>query len=54
MEITSLIEDGEALSSMCGVLVRKKSDFRVELNLELIMQSVAVEVGLDEVELLRK
>jgi transcription antitermination factor NusG len=41
-------------SGMSGVLVRKKSDFRVVLTLELIMQSVAVEVGLNEVEPLGK
>jgi NADH:ubiquinone oxidoreductase subunit K len=35
---------------MVGVLVRRKNDCRVVLTLELIMQSVAVEIGIDEVE----
>ncbi len=38
------------LAGMSGVLVRKKNNFRVVLTLELIMQSVAVEIGLDEIE----
>ena len=33
-----------------GVLVRKKNEFRVVLSLEMIMQSVAVEVDADDVE----
>ena len=39
-----------ALAGMIGVLVRKKSQLRVVLTLDLIMQSVAVEVGADEIE----
>ena len=41
-------------AGMAGVLVRKKNHFRVVLTLDLIMQSVAVEVGVDEIESLRK
>lgn len=33
-----------------GILLRKKSDFRVVLTLEMIMKSVKVEVQLDEIE----
>ncbi len=39
-----------SLEGMVGVLVRRKNDCRVVLTLELIMQSVAVEIGIDEVE----
>lgn len=42
-----------ALAGMVGVLLRKKNSLRVVLTLDLIMQSVAVEVGSDEVEPLR-
>jgi len=38
------------LAGMQGVILRSKSNFRVVLTLELIMQSVSVEVGLEEVE----
>lgn len=41
-------------ADMTGILVRKKNLFRVVLTLELIMQSVAVEIGVDEIEPLRK
>jgi transcription antitermination factor NusG len=41
-------------AGMAGVLLRKKNHFRVVLTLDLIMQSVAVEVGVDEIEPLRK
>jgi transcription antitermination factor NusG len=41
-------------AGMAGVLVRKKKDFRVVLTLDLIMQSVAVEIGTDEIEPFRK
>lgn len=41
-------------AGMTGVLLRKKKDYRVVLTLELIMQSVAVEIGTDEIEPLRK
>lgn len=39
-----------SLQGMVGVLVRKKNHFRVVLTLDLIMQSVAVEIGIDEIE----
>ena len=39
-----------SLAGMVGVLVRKKNNFRVVLTLDLIMQSVAVEIGIDEIE----
>ena len=42
-----------ALAGMIGVLVRKKSQLRVVLTLDLIMQSVAVEVGANEIEPVR-
>jgi len=38
------------LSGMNGVLTRKKSGLRVVLSIDLIRQSVAVEVGIDEIE----
>jgi len=38
------------MTGMEGVLVRKRSNFRVVLALELIMQSVAVEVDADDLE----
>jgi transcription antitermination factor NusG len=40
------------LAGAQGILVRKKSTLRVVLSVELIRQSVAVEVGADEVETL--
>ncbi len=42
-----------SLEGMVGVLVRRKNDCRVVLTLELIMQSVAVEIGIDEIEPLK-
>jgi hypothetical protein len=33
-----------------GILVRKKNEFRVVLSLDLIMQSVALEVDVDDLE----
>ena len=39
-----------ALEGMVGVLVRRKNDFRVVLTLDLIRQSVAVEIGMEEIE----
>ncbi len=42
------------LTGMAGVLIRKKSNLRVVLSLDLIMQSVAVEIGMDEIEPFRK
>lgn len=38
------------LAGMVGVLVRKKNDFRIVLTVDLIMQSVAVEVDASQVE----
>jgi len=38
------------MAGMEGVLLRKKRDVRVVLTLEMIMRSVTVEVGIDEVE----
>ena len=38
------------LAGMNGVLTRKKSALRVVLSIDLIRQSVAVEVGMDEIE----
>jgi transcription antitermination factor NusG len=43
------IKDG-AMGGMEGVLVRKKAGFRVVLTLDMIMQSIAVEVDADQVE----
>ncbi len=40
-------------AGMVGVLVRRKNNLRVVLTLDLIMQSVAVEIGVDEVEPVR-
>ncbi len=42
-----------ALAGMVGVLVRKKSNLRVVLTLDLILRSVAVEVGAHEIEPVR-
>jgi transcription antitermination factor NusG len=42
-----------ALAGMVGVLVRKKNSLRVVLTLDLIMQSVSVEIGVDEIEPVR-
>ena len=39
-----------SLMGMVGILLRKKNNFRVVLTLDLIMQSVAVEIGVDEIE----
>ena len=39
------------LAGMNGVLTRKKSGLRVVLSIDLIRQSVAVEVDMDEIEL---
>jgi len=39
-----------ALEGMVGVLVRRKNNFRVVLTLDLIRQSVAVEIGMEEIE----
>ena len=47
------IVDGP-LTGMTGVLLRRKNHFRVVLTLDLIMQSVAVEIGIDEIEPIRK
>jgi NADH:ubiquinone oxidoreductase subunit K len=37
---------------MTGIVTRQKNSFRVVLSLELIMKSVAVEVSVDDVELI--
>ncbi len=42
-----------SLDGMVGVLVRRKNDYRVVLTLDLIRQSVSVEVGADEIEPLK-
>jgi transcription antitermination factor NusG len=42
-----------SLAGMEGVLLRKKGSFRVVLSLDLIMQSVAVEVDADHIESIR-
>lgn len=39
-----------ALAGLVGVLVRKKNSLRVVLTLNLIMQSISVEIGIDEIE----
>lgn len=38
------------LAGLAGMLVRKKTNLRVVLTLDLIMQSVAVEIGMHEIE----
>lgn len=43
-----------SLEGMVGVLVRRKNDFRVILTLDLIRQSVSVEIGADEIEPLKQ
>lgn len=45
---------GGSLAGMIGVLVRKKNDLRVVLTLDLIQQSVAVEIDADQIEPLRQ
>jgi transcription antitermination factor NusG len=40
------------MTGACGILVRRKSGLRVVLSVELIRQSLAVEVGADEIEAL--
>lgn len=42
-----------SLAGMVGVLLRKKNNLRVVLTLDLIRQSVAVEVSIDEIEPLK-
>ena len=39
-----------ALAGLVGVLLRKKNEYRVVLALDLIRQSVAVEIDVDEIE----
>lgn len=41
-----------ALSGLEGIAVRRKNDLRVVISLELIMQSIAVEVSADDLELI--
>lgn len=43
-----------SLAGMTGVLLRKKNNLRVVLTLDLIRQSFAVEVGIDEIEPLKQ
>ncbi len=43
-----------SLAGVAGVLLRKKNNLRVVLTLDLIQQSVAVEVGIDEIEPLKQ
>lgn len=43
-----------SFEGMVGVLLRRKNDFRVVLTLDLIRQSVAVEIGIDEIESLKQ
>jgi transcription antitermination factor NusG len=43
-----------SFEGMVGILLRKKNDFRVVLTLDLIRQSVAVEIGVDEIEPLKQ
>lgn len=43
-----------SLAGMIGVLIRKKNDLRVVLTLDLIQQSVAVEIDADQIEPLRQ
>jgi NADH:ubiquinone oxidoreductase subunit K len=38
------------MTGLTGILVRKKESFRVVLSVDLIMQSVALEVSVDDVE----
>jgi hypothetical protein len=40
-----------ALAGVEGIVIRKKSGFRVVLTLSLLMQSIAIEVNGDDVEL---
>jgi transcription termination/antitermination protein NusG len=40
-----------ALAGLDGIVVRQKSSFRVVITLQLIMQSIAVEVSADDLEL---
>jgi transcription antitermination factor NusG len=42
-----------SFEGMVGILLRKKNDLRVVLTLDLIRQSVAVEIGIDEIEPLK-
>jgi len=41
-----------AMKDMVGVLIRKKNDFRVVLNVDIIRQGVAVDIDVDEIELI--
>jgi transcription antitermination factor NusG len=38
------------MAGMEGILLRNKNDFRVVLTLEVIMKSVRVELGIDDIE----
>jgi transcription antitermination factor NusG len=39
-----------ALAGIDGIVVRRKNSFRIVITLELIMQSIAVEVNADDLE----
>jgi transcription antitermination factor NusG len=41
-----------AMKDMVGILVRKKNDCRVVLNVDIIRQGVAVDIDMDEIELI--
>ena len=41
-----------AMKDMVGILVRKKNDARVVLNVDIIRQGVAVDIDMDEIELI--
>lgn len=43
-----------SLAGLVGVLLRRKNDLRAVLTLDLIRQSVAVEIDIDEIEPLRQ
>jgi len=43
-----------AMAGLVGVLVRKKNEFRVVMALDLIRQSVSVEIDIDEIEPLQQ
>ena len=43
-----------ALAGMTGVLLRRKNEYRVVMTVDLIRQSVSVEIGVDEIEPLQQ
>lgn len=42
------------LQGMSGIVVQKKNSFRVVLTIEMIMKSIAIDVAVDDVELIGK